>query len=230
MTKTERVEATAPHISLICHITRQELTRVMSATATANGFGNRFLWLATRRSKCLPDGGAEVDIKPIVDLLRKRIKQARTIGEVWRDQEARAIWHGIYPELSEGKPGLLGAVTARAEAQVMRIALIFALLDGNCEIGKDHLLAALAIWTYCLNSARWIFGDALGDPLADEILAFLRTRPEGASRTDITNYFGRNRRGEDIGRALAVLAEQGRASSRQEQTGGRPVETWRVRA
>lgn len=230
MTKTARVEATNPHISLICHITREELTRVMSDTAAANGFGNRILWLATRRSKCLPEGGLEVDTTPITDLLREAVKAARAIGEMKRDAAARGIWRSVYPELSEGKPGLLGAVTARAESQVMRIALIFAVLDGSHEIREDHLLAGLAIWTYCFNSARWIFGDALGDPLADEILAFLRTRPEGASRTDITNYFGRNRRGEDIGRALAVLAEQGRASSRQEQTGGRPVETWRVRA
>ena len=41
---------------------------------------------------------------------------ARKTGRMQRDQAARARWAAIYEELSEGKPGLLGHVTARAEA------------------------------------------------------------------------------------------------------------------
>jgi len=43
---------------------------------------------------------------------------------------ARAIWQAVYPELSEGSGGLHGSVTARAEAQCIRLALVYALLDG----------------------------------------------------------------------------------------------------
>ena len=39
-----------------------------------------------------------------------------------RDAEAQVMWAEIYDELSEGKPGLFGAITARAEVQVMRLA------------------------------------------------------------------------------------------------------------
>jgi len=48
---------------------------------------------------------------------------------VTRDEAARAIWCDVYGNLSEAKPGLAGALLARAEAHVMRLALIYALLD-----------------------------------------------------------------------------------------------------
>ncbi len=69
---------------------------------------------------------------------------------------------------------MLGAVTARAEAIVMRLAVVYAVLDGRTHIGVEHLRAALAVWQYCEDSARYVFGDALGDPVADELLEALR--------------------------------------------------------
>ena len=45
-----------------------------------------------------------------------------------------------------------------------RLALIYTLLDCAAEIGEDHLRAALSVWDYCGSSARFIWGDALGDP------------------------------------------------------------------
>ena len=82
----------------------------------------------------------------------------------------------VYTELSEGRPGLVGALTARAEAQVLRLALIYALADCSEVILRVHLEAALEVSRYCAESASYIFGERLGDPLADEILTALRTK------------------------------------------------------
>ena len=51
------------------------------------------------------------------------------------DPAARERWIEIYPQLSAGQPGLAGAATARAEAHVVRLALIYALLDCSDMIG-----------------------------------------------------------------------------------------------
>ena len=83
--------------------------------------------------------------------------------------KAKELWGKVYAELSEGKTGLLGAVTARAEAQVMRLSCLYALLDLSDTIRLEHLSAGLALWAYCEDSAKYIFGETLGDPLADEI-------------------------------------------------------------
>ena len=67
--------------------------------------------------------------------------------------------------------------------------MTYALLDVN----KTHIEAGLAVWEYCEASACNIFGNALGDPVADEIDAALRQADErGMSRTDIRDLFGRH--------------------------------------
>jgi len=225
LTKNSPAKATAAHISVIGHVTRDELLRYLDTTEAANGFANRFLWVCVRRSKVLPDGGHlhEVDMAPFIRKLRDAVEFARGVGELRRDEEARAIWHEVYPELSEGKPGLLGAAIARAEAQVMRLACLYVVLDRSTVVRREHLLAALAVWDYCEASARFIFGDALGDPLADEILRALRQAGEaGMTRAAIReDLFQRNVPARRIQRALTLLVEAGLVwVERRNDTGG----------
>ena len=231
LTKQSPCKATETHISLVGHITKDELRRDLTDTEMGNGFANRFLWACVRRSKSLPDGGSlrDASIRNLALRLKNAVRYAHSLGDrrIQRDECAGELWRSRYPELSEGKPGLLGAVTSRAEAQVMRMACIYALLNHSDTIRQDHLFAALAVWDYCEASARFIFGDALGDPLADELLSKLKCAPDGLTRTEINHAFGRNRQEVEIQRALAVLADSGRARCRKEKRGGgRPAERW----
>jgi Bifunctional DNA primase/polymerase, N-terminal len=57
MTKNSPVIATGAHVSIIGHITVEELCRYLTATEVANGFGNRFTYFAVQRSKLLAEGG-----------------------------------------------------------------------------------------------------------------------------------------------------------------------------
>jgi hypothetical protein len=136
------------------------------------------------------------------------------------------LWRAVYGPLSDGKPGLAGALLARAEAHVMRLALLYALLDRSTVIQAPHLLAALALWEYAERSVYFIFGDSLGDPLADELLRLLRANPEGLTRNDLMNYLSRHQTSERIGRALGLLLQHCRARREQQGTGGRPAERW----
>lgn len=228
LTKNHAARATGAHISILGHITRTELLRYLEDTEAANGFGNRFLWLCVRRSKILPEGGnlSEADLAPIVHKVTEALCFARGMGELRRDVEAREIWFRVYEDLSEGQPGLLGAMIARAEAQVMRLACIYALLDLSPTIRKEHLLAALAVWDYAEASARFIFGERMGDPVADKIMGALAQAPQGLTRTDISSLFGRHRTARDIERALRNLKSTGHIRHAQEATGGRSAERW----
>jgi hypothetical protein len=106
--------------------------------------------------------------------------------------------------------------------------MLYALLDQMDEVGPTHLLAALALWQYAEQSARYIFGSALGDPTADEILRVMKAKlPEGMTRTEMRDQFGKHKQAGEIERALRVLSEDGRVyRGKSEATGGRPTEVW----
>jgi hypothetical protein len=228
LTKNSPTRATDAFISMVGHITSEELQRYLTLTEMANGFANRFLFVCTDRSKLLPDGG-QVDVTLWDSLqvqLAEALEFARSAEELRRDEEARSIWREVYGELSEGKPALAGALLARGEAHVMRLALIYALLDKSLTIQARHLLAALALWDYCERSVRFLFGDCLGDPVADEVLRLLRGCPAGATRTEIRDHFQRHASADRIGKALGLLLQNKLARKQEEKTGGRSAERW----
>jgi hypothetical protein len=228
LTRNSRLRATGTHISVIGHITVEELRRRLDETEAANGFGNRFLWIAVTRSKLLPDGGT-VPSSELNDLsvrLHSAYRHALKAGQLQRDDLARELWHDVYEDLSAGAPGLLGALTTRAEAQVTRLSLLYALLDEADAIGAKHLTAALELWQYAAASVAYVFGDSTGNPDADAILRALRETPGGLTRTDLFDLFKRNISARRIDTALATLLEQGRAHRVKEATDGRPAERW----
>ena len=130
--------------------------------------------------------------------------------------------------LTNGRPGLLGAVTARAAPTTMRLACLYALADERDQVDVQHLESALALWRYCENSARYIFGARLGDPTADTMLEAIRAAGAmGLTRTEISRVFDRHKSAEEIARALGVLAEAGHITmTKKADTGGRPEERW----
>ena len=221
--------ATGAHISIIGHITKNELLRHLTETEAGNGFANRFLWFLVKRSKELPFGGEwhTVDTNPLSERLYDAIRFGRYELAVTWGESAREAWRAAYSQLSEGKPGMFGAVTGRAEAQTIRLAALYAVLDKSRTVEYQHLEAALALWQYAEESARYIFGDATGDPEADAILDALRAAGSaGLSRTQIRDLFQRNKSAERINQALSLLLRMGKVRQTLEETGGRPTERW----
>jgi hypothetical protein len=228
MPKNSPAIATDSHIALIGHITSDEFRRHLDVTETANGFINRYLILAVHRSKCLPEGGSvhPADFALMAHALREAVRQGREVGEMVRTPTARRLWADVYPALSEGRTGLLGAVTSRAEAQALRLSIVYALLDGATAIDVRHLEAGLALWAYASASARYVFGDSLGDPVADQIMAALRRSDRGLTRTEISNLFDRHVSAGQMNRALGALMGTSMITMLKIETGGRPAESY----
>src|SRR5262249_7819010 len=166
LTKHNPTKVTNPHISILGQITIDELQRKLDQGAMMSGFANRFLYACSRRSQLLPHGGAldPAQQTRLGNATRETVSAAQTFSRITMTEEAKAQWSAIYPQLSADVPGLLGAATARGDAQALRLSMIYALLDRTPQIDVAHINAALALWNYCAASARYIFGDYTGDP------------------------------------------------------------------
>lgn len=229
LTRNSPLQSSDPHISVLGHITRDELLKSLSQTDTMGGLSNRFLWLMVGRSKRLPFGGQwpKVDVAPLVRRLSEALDFSGEVREIRWGATARDLWEAVYEELSEGKPGLLGAATSRAEAQTLRLAALYAVLDLSSTIEIEHLEAGLALWRYAEESARHVFGDATSDPVANRIYEALKAAgDDGLTRTKIRDLFKRHQASERVTRALTILGEAGYVRREERETGGRPVIVW----
>jgi hypothetical protein len=243
MTKHNDEYATGPHISMIGHTTRELLAMTLSQANCVGGFGNRELWACVKRSRILPRGGKPLDPQLQKDLnakIRQALIKAKKVGEMGMTKEAWALWEGKkgkdgkykggkYAELTADRPGILGAVTSRGEAQVRRLACIYALLDGKSNVWQVHLKAALEVWRFVFDSARFLFSKAASDPLGAAILKGLREAgAKGLAQSKILSLFGRNKSAAEIYAKLAELQRQGMIRSRKDepQGVGRPALRW----
>ena len=228
MTKANRVRASTPHIGIVAHVTQAELLRNLTDTETVNGFGNRFVWFAVQRSKELPFPSApsNEELSALSRKIGRALCTARTCGELALSEPARDEWKRIYHDLSADRPGMVGALLGRAEAQVMRLSGLYAVLDGQNIIDSVHLKAALAIWMHAGASTRMIFGDSLGDPTADAILKAIRAKGE-MTDSEISDLFKRHKTAAELERAKGVLEQAGLAHCVTIDTDGRPRVVWR---
>jgi hypothetical protein len=232
LTRTAPARATQAHIAVIGHITQTELRRHTSTIELANGYLNRILTIACRRQRLLPEGGHHDPLHgtDLTRLLAATLKHAQTAGQIRLDPAARERWHDAYRQLTRPLPGVLGQITARAEAHTIRLALIYALADGKQRISPQHLAAALALHDYAARSAGWALAGATGEPLAEQIHAALTANPAGLTRSQISNTLKHNQPASQIDHALRALQATGRATVTQLATGGRPAQLWTATA
>jgi hypothetical protein len=232
LTKGLPYRATDAHISIIGHITPEELTQLLAEIDIVNGTVNRFVLCCSRRTKELPFGGhvpaAEMDI------LRRKLKAAvdfaSTVEEVHWTRPAQDLWESEYSSLTRARAGAYGLATHRAAPHTLRFAMLYALMARSDRIGAAHLEAALALWDYAEASARHIFGDSTGDRDADRILEALRATPTGLFRSEIRlKVFGNNRPAAVIAAKLGLLLRLGLVDRESVDTGGRRAERWLAR-
>jgi hypothetical protein len=200
-------------VSLVGHITPEELMQRLNATDLANGYANRFLFVYVRRSKDLPDGGSlsEREVNDLVSQIQAAKKFAEGVAEMKRDGEAKELWRAAYPRLVADKGGVFGKVVARARAQVLRLSCIYALLDHSSEVKRPHLEAALALWQYCEDSARYIFDEGMALSVGAQKLydAVCAAGKAGLTRTEQSGTFNGNLNAKELDALTGELIKAG---------------------
>ena len=180
-------------VNLIAHGTSTDVKRGITADEISNGFANRWMYLHTYQARSLPFGGDFESIvgalDPIIPLVFDALDFAREDAcfnhPIGMDDEARALWGQIYDGLRNRPETAHGQVTKRAAPIVMKLALLYAILDLSPVIRLPHLEAALAFWDYCDQTSRHFFGDAMVDAKLEKLEELLSGSTVGLTRTDI---------------------------------------------
>ena len=136
------------------------------------------------------------------------------------------MWKEVYLGLSKDVDGLIGSVTSRAEAQVLRLSMIYALMDGQRFIRQEHLEAALALWRYCETSAKCIFFNKESNLHARKILKVLQEGPKSLS--GLYDIFNRKIKKDELYKTLRELVANYGIEPFQEKTGGKPKTLFRM--
>lgn len=221
----EPLTATRAHISILGHITIAELRKSLTMTDVANGFGNRFLWACARRSQVLPSGG-QIDSRTLFDLATKvncALDAGRRLGLIERSADSEALWSDWYKAMAieDDNEGTTEYLLARAEAHVLRLSVVYAVLDNSQTIELAHLQGAIAVWNYCCQSVRYVFGEA-GDEVAHRILiAVAQAEPDGLDREQQSALFSRHLSSQRLAQARSKLVSKELVVEVEESTGGR---------
>lgn len=220
--------APTSHIGLLAHITPGEFRAKVSHSDMAGGTYNRFLPVVVARSKFLPLAqGADPALVDLIGAqLRERLRAARRTGMLAVTGDGARLWRRLYVEFStdpgeeDGSP--VEQFVSRAAPNCLRIAGLYAALDGADGVHSRHLAAAAALVRYSIDSARSVFTD---NAALTRLAAWIADAgPIGRTREEIRSiYFGRNKTAAEIRPLLDTLLAAGQiAATNRPRADGKP--------
>jgi Protein of unknown function (DUF3987) len=248
------LRVTRSHISLVGHVQPEVLVERLPALEADSGFGNRILFPLVGRSQLLPHGGHvdEAVLDALADRIRIAIDAAwdlalRTTDPISRrlyeylgmtpqvameqSDAFRQRWTELYGASTESPgplnrrlPGILGKLTNRGNAHVMRLAVTYALADGAPTLEVEHLDAAFAFWLYCEESVQVVFGSETGDLNVDRLIKELRAAPDlQLTRSDVSALFHHRKTRRQLDEVCESALATGLVRRNSKETGGRPT-------
>ncbi len=202
------------HVGILAHITPGEFKAKVSSSDLAGGTYNRFLPIAVGQTKFLaaPAPPEPALLAHLGADLAHRLQQAGQQGALGFGPDARDLWAALYlefgtlPEHNER----LTEFTSRAAPHCLRVAALYAALDGTAHINARHLTAAAALIRYSLASAAAVLQP--GRELA-ELAAWITAAGEhGRTRTDITSGYFKGKPPADMAAMLDRIVESGQVT------------------
>lgn len=193
-TKTNRLWASDPHVSVQAAITGSELLACMASRDLTNGFANRFMPYWAERTRLLPFPKATPADE--VDRLAKRVLEMLEFckADRWAERDTLRVelspsaakqWATLYRgELNDRSHGeRINALIERRAPMLLRLAMLFALTDCTATVEVHHINATLAWIRYSVESVKFIFGSAADEvevaetnETARKIVAFLQEK------------------------------------------------------
>jgi hypothetical protein len=223
--KSSKINIPDAHLTFLGHMTIEEFQSRSTEVDFFSGSYNRFIFMFAQRERLIADPREIHDprLSKLAGQLGEAIEKGRSLGAVKWTKPAKRLWEEYY--YGHLHPiGPLGALTARWDAQNVRLALTLAVLDGGM-IRAEHIEHAYKLWEYAEMTVRAIVGVTTGNKNADKILEALNTKGD-LSRTDILrNVLGGNVTSDELQVLGKILKDYG-VTRTVRKTKGRPAEIW----
>lgn len=221
ITSKNPLRADEHHITIVGSITPKELMDKLTDTDVANGFANRFLTVFCHASKMLPrDAHQDKElIRDLVGQIDRAARRAKSVSSVVFTEAGGKVWDDFYEEhfRRPEEPGRSMEMKLRWGPHTLRLALIYALLDGCREIDEVHVKAAAGCWKYVEDSIAHVFDDEALDPDLGRMIEFIDEPDErsgialGKTRSQIGDQlFRRNKTKKQLDELVRKLLATGK--------------------
>lgn len=222
------------HLTIVGHITPRAISMATSEVDIANGFLNRFLTIEVQRPQLIdwPDDHSERSNKLAVAVVKAACEAPA--GQWQASSDARDMYRAWYRGAEtwrEQQPDRVADALARSSANLLRLSLIFAALDGDRSktVQIEHMAAAKAIIDYSSTSTYRVFGP--GKAANDQrIIAALEKAPDGELARDELRKraFHNHITNADLDVALSSLSKGEHVVIYTRKTGGRDASIVRL--
>jgi len=193
------------HLSVVGQVTPEALAEGLGATDLRNGFANRFLYcFVPNKEQRKPYAAARSDLYRVADDYRERIGVARSLGPLHLDDEADALddrqWQALRAVPDDS------GLAERFNQNRRRLIAIYAALDGTKVVRAEHVAAAGALIDYCRQTNELMLPRMAAKPSqVKRVLDVLRRKPDGVTRTQLSQELGHNFSKATIDDCLGVI-------------------------
>ena len=255
------LRASNAHISLIGLITRRELMRFHKQLSESGGLETRLLYCYSAPfSDVGPFDAENMVTDDLADQLHMALsasrmgvlEQADPISRHFLEErgvlpnavlplsdKVKDAWQTLVTDkLPRTDDEDLAGMWTRAQDQTVRLAAAYCALDASPMVEEDHIKAAVAVLSYCCDSARVLFGiDVAGGGTAvsrrarGKVVACLHAAAGGWVARDhlMTVVLSGHTRADDFDVLISDLKVTARVGEREvRDTGGRPMTQYRL--
>lgn len=200
-------------VTVIGHATPRAIDGELTANDFANGFVNRltFIRVNVQPAVARPAGMTDEEIDASVSMLREIFTTVHQ-GEYRLTDQAWKEWERSHERYRFTGDTRSAEALGRTRAQVIRLALIYAIIDCSKIIDTRHLRAAIAVVDHSVGTVKQLFGDEEITRLGKVVAKFRETGNIPMTSRDIRRIAfggGRQQSSSDAREWLEELVDDG---------------------
>ncbi len=229
----DSMKVNEPHVSAIGHITPQVLRNRIEPTMLTNGYSNRWLYVIGKPTAYMvelpPAGGLDGDVVPLAQKIAANVQASRAnlTGKVPFTPDASALIEETAKAIQKNNyKGMIAEQSTRWKAQIFKLSLIYAAIDGSDTIRAFHVAAARSAWAYAHRCANAFFSGLTGNDQTDALLQMWSTRGyQPLTLDEIGQLFNNKVKSNNRLVMMDELVVEGVVSKheRTSENGGRPA-------